>query len=317
MLWRCALSRKRLAMRVVFQQRALWRRGMTLVELPFDRLTAVSDRKRGAFTIVELLVVIAIIGMLVALLLPAVQAARESVRRAECQNNLRQMGIAAALHANAHGSFPVGCIGGRFSPDKRCISWNVQLLPFLELSDAWSSFDFSVASYHVNNQPVRETLVDLFLCPSTNHDDRYSTSVAWQGAAFGDYGGLYGVEGTGRNRGTEEPPSHQTLRNDSLGVMLYEVPVAPKNVTDGLSMTAIVAEARIRRVPDMSEWVNGLNIFAQEQSTPVNGKGLDNEIGSPHATGALLAFCDGHVDFVAESIEQPVLNAMLTKAGGE
>ncbi len=266
-------------------------------------------------TLIELLVVVAIIGALVALILPAVQAARETARRAQCQNNLRQLSIAAALHANAHGAFPVGCIGGRNSPDKRCISWNVQLLPFLELSDAWASFDFTVPSYHAANKPIRDVIVDTFLCPSTDIVDRYSSKYAWKDAAFGDYGGTYGVEGVGRNREAEDPPSMQTLRDDCLGVMLYEESVAPKHVTDGLSMTACLAEAAQRRVPAISEWVNGLNIFAQEQSTPVNGDGLDNEIGSPHPGGAMLAFCDGHVQFVTQAVEQAALNAMLTKAG--
>jgi prepilin-type processing-associated H-X9-DG protein len=66
------------------------------------------------------------------------------------------------------------------------------------------------------------------------------------------------------------------------------------------------------------EWVNGHNLLAQEQSTPINGvTGLVDEIGSPHPGGASLVFCDGRVEFVMETIEQPVLNAMLTKAGGE
>jgi prepilin-type processing-associated H-X9-DG protein len=246
-----------------------------------------------------------------------VQAARESARRAACQNNLRQLGIAAALHANAQGAFPVGCIGGRQSPDKRCISWNVQLLPYLEQSDVWSAFDFTVPSYHQNNKAAREVFIDTFVCPSTELTDLYSLRDAWQGAAFGDYSGIYGVEGVGRNRDALDPPSMQTLDDDSLGMMLYEEAVTPKQVTDGLSMTACVAEARLRRVSMMSEWVNGLNLFAQEQSTPVNGHGLDNEIGSPHADGAMLVFCDAHVQFVTDSIDQPLLVAMLTKAGGD
>lgn len=270
---------------------------------------------RGAMTLVELLVVVAIIGLLAALMLPAVQAAREMARRAQCQSNLRQLGIAAALHVNAHSAFPIGCIGSLQSPDKRCISWNVQLLPFLELADAWSSFDFTVASYHSVNKPIREVIVDVFLCPTTNNLDQYSPKDAWKGAAFTDYGGIYGVEGIGRDREADESPPVQTLDDNSLGVMLYEEPVVPKQVTDGLSKTVIIAEATQRRVPAKMEWVNGLNIFAQEQSTPINGVGLDNEIGSPHSSGASLVFCDGHVEFVAETIEQSLLNAMLTRAG--
>jgi prepilin-type N-terminal cleavage/methylation domain-containing protein len=272
---------------------------------------------RTAFTLVELLVVIAIIGTLVALLLPAVQSARESARRSQCQNNLRQLGVATALHIVAHTEFPIGCIGGRQSPDKRCISWNVQLLPFLERTELRAGFDMSVPSYAPANQRVRETLIDLFLCPSTVNTDLYSLRDAWKGAAFTDYGGIYGVEGIGRDAPEDAPPPKQMLRDDSLGIMLYEVAVAPKQVTDGLSKTASIAETTVRRKPGINEWVNGLNIFAQEQSTPINGVGFENEIGSPHPGGALLAFCDSHVDFIAEAIEQSVLDAMLTKAGAE
>src|SRR6202012_6217028 len=99
--------------------------------------------------------------------------------------------------------------------------------------------------------------------------------------------------------------------------MLYEDAVAPREITDGLSKTACVAETVLRRQVE-SEWINGNNVFAQEASTPINvSSGLGNEIGSPHPGGASLAFCDGHVEFVAETIEQSVLNALLTKAGGD
>jgi len=269
------------------------------------------------FTLVELLVVVAIVGTLVGLLVPAIQAARESARRTQCENNLHQIGIALALHANAHGAFPVGCIGGRQSQDKRCISWNVQILPFIEQTELGSSFDLNLASYHPNNKLSREAEIVLFLCPSTDSTDHYSSKDAWKGATFTDYGGIYGVEGTGRDAKEGETDSIQTLTEESLGVMLNEEVVTPKQITDGLSKTACVAEAALRRVPAMMEWVNGLNIFAQEQSTPINGSGLDNEIGSPHPGGALVAFCDAHVAFVAESADQDALDAMLTKAGGD
>jgi prepilin-type N-terminal cleavage/methylation domain-containing protein/prepilin-type processing-associated H-X9-DG protein len=274
-------------------------------------------------TLVELLVVIAIIGILTALLLPAVQAAREAARRTQCQNNLRQIGLALNLHADQFGAYPIGCIGGRFSQSKLCISWNVQLLPFLEEPDLWSAFDFTVASYHTNNATVREKIVTTFLCPSTLATEFYSETGPWKGAAFTDYGGIYGVEGTGREAdstdliGAPYSPPAQTLREDSLGILVYEEAISKQQVTDGISKTAAIAELALRRVPMMNEWVNGLNIFAHEQSTPVNGVGLDNEIGSPHSGGALLSFCDGHADFVAQTVDQSVLNAMLTRAGDD
>lgn len=302
--------------------------GFTLVELP-----EVSEGKRRAFTLVELLVVIAIIGSLVALLLPAVQAARESARRTQCRNNLRQLGIAMALHANASGAFPIGCLGNRgdftVSPPvlARFISWNVQLLPFLEESALAKQFDFFLPSYHAANKPVATTIVAVFLCPSTEQEALRNPSGAWRDSAFTDYAGIYGVEGIGRDRVDHEEEdagdgdvgdeSLQTLRDDSLGVLLYDEAVAPKHVTDGLSKTASIAETVDRRENE-TEWVNGQNIFAQEQSTPINqDRDPGNEIGSPHVGGALMVFCDAHVVFIAESIDQPVLNAMLTKAGGE
>jgi type II secretory pathway pseudopilin PulG len=278
-----------------------------------------------AFTLVELLVVIAIIGTLVALLLPALLAARESARRTECQNNLRQIGVAMNLHVDRGGAFPVGCLGcrPRITADEppavmRYISWNVQLLPYLEEAPLAKQFDASLPSYHPTNRPVAAKLLRVFLCPSTEDPNLVSSQNVWKGAAFSDYGGVYGVEDPADDATLSDPTATQTLREESLGVMLYETPIAPKQIADGLSNTACVAEVGLRRFSAETEWVNGNNIFAQEVSTPINGPVvLINEIGSPHPGGALLVFCDARVEFVAESIDQALLNALLTKAGGE
>jgi prepilin-type N-terminal cleavage/methylation domain-containing protein/prepilin-type processing-associated H-X9-DG protein len=287
---------------------------------------AMQWKGRRGWTLVELLMVTAIIGTLVAILLPAVQQARESARRAQCQNNLRQIGVALTLHAERDGAYPVGCIGCKppifpaATPPapQRFISWNVQLLPLIEESPLYQLVDWGVASYHRANRPASATVVDAFLCPSTEEPLSHSNSGLWKGAAFTDFGGLYGVEGPGHDADPNDPNVTQWLRPESLGVMLYEEAVAPPQVTDGLSKTACVGEMAARRLPTESEWVNGHNLFAQERSTPINGPVvLVNEIGSPHPGGASLVFCDAHVDFVAETIEQSVLNAMLTKAGGE
>jgi len=284
-------------------------------------------RPSSAFTLVELLVVVAIIGTLVALLVPAIQAARESSRRGQCENNLRQIGIAMALHANAKGEFPVGCLGYRsdftVSPPvlARFIAWNVQLLPYLEEQPLSEAFDFSLPSYHAANKPVARIVVESFLCPSTVEPALHNPAGLWKDAAFTDFAGIYGVEGPGRDRPDSDAASPQTLRDDALGVLLYDEAVAPKHVTDGLSKTACVAETSVRRNAE-TEWVNGQNIFAQRDSSPINSD-VDpdsqpgNEIGSPHPGGASLAFCDARVEFVAESIDQAVLNALMTKAGGE
>jgi prepilin-type N-terminal cleavage/methylation domain-containing protein/prepilin-type processing-associated H-X9-DG protein len=275
--------------------------------------------RRCGVTLVELLVVVAIIGVLAALLLPAVQAARETARRAQCHSNLRELGIATALHANAHEVFPVGCLGNRgdftVTPPlpARFISWNVHLLPYLEEQSLAESFDVSLPAYHAANKPVARSIIEAFLCPSTIEDALRAPSGLWKGAAFTDYGGIYGVEGPTRNR--DDIQAVQTLRDDALGVLIYEVPVFPKQVSDGLSKTALIAETVVRREAE-SEWVNGQNLLAQDEATPMNvARSAGGEIGSPHPGGASLVFCDAHVEFVAESIEQALLNAMLTKAG--
>jgi prepilin-type processing-associated H-X9-DG protein len=275
------------------------------------------------------MVVIAIISVLVALVLPAVQAARESARRSQCQSNLRQIGIALHIHEGVHGTFPVGCLGNRgdfsVSPPvlARFISWCVPLLPFLEEDALAATIDLSLPSYHLANKPAAGTLLPGLLCPSTladpllNHldDPLRQTTGLWKGAAFTDYAGIYGVEGLSRVR--DDAGAIQTIHDNSLGVLLYDEPVAPREVTDGLSKTACVAETTVRRQIE-SEWINGQNIFAQDESTPINvRRAAGNEIGSPHPGGALIAFCDGHTEFVAELIAQEVLNAMLTKSGGD
>ncbi len=281
---------------------------------------------KSGFTLVELLVVIAIIGVLVGLLLPAVQAARESARRTQCQNNLRQIGVGLSAYAGKHGTYPVGCIECRFVTretgqpyrPQRFIAWNVHLLPWLEQTALWDRFDRSVPSYDATNRSVGATVLTTFLCPSTQETELRNPAGLWRGFAFTDYAGIYGIEGEGHDvEPQRRAETIQTLADSSLGVLLYEEGVAPRQITDGLSRTALVAETMLRRQSE-SEWVNGHNLFAQEDDTQINNtSALGNQIGSPHPSGAMLAFCDGHVEFVLETIRQEVLNALLTKSGGE
>lgn len=266
---------------------------------------------------------IGIVGLLVALLLPAVQAAREAGRRTQCQDNLRQVGLAIAEHESARNAFPVGCIGCRFTPaapnapfvPQRFLSWNIQILPYLEEDALRSQFRLDVPSYKSPNREAGAVIVPMFLCPSTLIENLRNSTGLWKGMAFTDYGGIYGVEGAGRDN--TDPNSIHWLQAKYLGVLLYEEAIHDKEIEDGRSQTALVAELLVRRTTE-NEWANGNNLFAQEGSTPPNSaSGLGNEIGSPHVNGASAVFCDGHAEFLSDEINQWVLDALLTKAGHE
>ena len=266
---------------------------------------------------VELLVDVAIIGILVALLLPAVQKAREAARRAGCQNNLRQLGLAALNYESGRSAFPIGCVECRAKASPpRFISWIARLLPMLEEASIHDQIDFDRPMWDPANQAATANTIQSLLCPSTEDASLHAASGLWRERAFTDYGGLYGVEGVGHDE--KDLSATQTLAKPHLGVMLFETPTRLRQISDGTSHTAFVAEMQLRRVGGECEWANGHQLFAQERETPVNAaSGLGNDIGGPHPGGALAAFCDGHVEWLDESLDQAVLNALLTRSGGE
>lgn len=270
---------------------------------------------RRGMSLVELLVVVAVLAALVGLLLPAVQAGRESARRTACGNNLRGIGCAIFGHEAARRAFPVGCLECTTKAPRKQIAWNAFILPFAEEPGAAAAFDFDCAFRSQENRGAAGHVVRLFLCPSTVRTKRSGLTTGdrnkngrWDPGddlAYTDYGGLYGV-----GYPTDKPlPEH-------AGVMQYERPTSARQVTDGLAKTAIVAECTGRDASFNSEWSNGQNIFDQTSTTRINVS-QNNEIWSDHPGAAGMVFCDGHVEFIHESIEQAVLLALLTRAGGE
>src|SRR4030095_4058905 len=124
-------------------------------------------KSRRGFTLVELLVVIAIIGLLVALLLPAVQAAREAARPGQCSNHLKQIGLALHNYHDVQKSFPPGSIFlGTCCSDESYTSWPISLLPYLAQGTRHTRYDNNETNESGANQFVREQFIPVYACPS-------------------------------------------------------------------------------------------------------------------------------------------------------
>jgi prepilin-type N-terminal cleavage/methylation domain-containing protein len=118
-------------------------------------------RLQRGFTLVELLVVIAIIGILIALLLPAIQAAREAARRNQCQNNLKQMGLAVQMHHDGKGVFPMG----RNGTNQKSVSWAYFLLPHMEENAVHDAYIKTLPVYDIGNARAMRTPIAVYVCP--------------------------------------------------------------------------------------------------------------------------------------------------------
>jgi len=143
--------------------------------IPHTRYTG----RRSAFTLVELLVVIAIIGVLIALLLPAVQQAREAARRAQCVNNLKNIGLAIHNYHDTHVSLPSLGLKGASGWNADTISWVGRILPFVEQSALYDTLDFTKRVNDNNHIEYRTTEMDVFSCPSDNMVLGQSDNTRW------------------------------------------------------------------------------------------------------------------------------------------
>ncbi|MEX0792842.1 MAG: DUF1559 domain-containing protein [Pirellulaceae bacterium] len=208
------------------------------------------QNRASGFTLVELLVVIAIIGVLVALLLPAVQQAREAARRMQCSNNMKQIGLALHNYHDTHGKFPIGARNqGGFGP-----SWWPGLLPFLEQNALFQQLNLTVNAPGLgsggNSVVVRDSNVPAMMCPSFPGDPQDLLRYDWDKAST--YAGIAGAEidtplyTEGRIGPGFSCCSASGPMNDGAiaagGMLVANKSIGFRDVTDGTSNTIAVGE---------------------------------------------------------------------------
>jgi len=300
---------------------------------------------RCSFTLVELLVVIAIIGVLVALLLPAVQAAREAARRTQCSNNLKQLGVSLQNYHSANNSFPAGTevrIPEQCLVDCRGISMFVTLMPYYEQTQIEASFKPYYKEpggwlkwLQNDSTGIDNVAIPALLCPSASQ---------WQ--EFPNRKDYFGVVGGAR---TDFPVAYRGYVYID-GVMYTNSFTRIADITDGSSRTLVVGESVHSHPFGMgpgygnpkeggpAPWYTGTAVLegdpVRSQSlgrvllstrNPINSELYplfplivnDLPFGSEHPGGAQFVYCDGHVDFLQDEIDIYLYQGLSSRAGEE
>ena len=297
--------------------------------------------KRNAFTLVELLVVIAIIGILIALLLPAVQAAREAARRMQCANCLKQWGLAMANYENQNQKYPYGAIyspatvgGGVIGPNgsNNRMSYVVAMWPFLELADLFERYDWGYTFYAKVNQPVMLEQPALYFCP----DDRKGF---WKGDIYersrGNFVLNWGMTDfdqdwyqSGAKKGPYGPNVQRSIRDITDGtshtLMMSEVLQADKDTDfdfrgDILNDDKGCAQFMTRFTPNSgydSCVCNGDTPNIPAECRPNYGT-VFVTARSNHPGGVNALFCDGSITFVTNEVDHEIWWALGSMQGGE
>ena len=273
----------------------------------------------------ELLVVITIIGILISLLLPAVQAAREAARRTQCTNNLKQMGLALHSYQEQQGFFPQGA--GYNGDVGSYWSWSAVILPYLEQSGVnnqidysypYNTFDFSNPAV-VQNLQMMGTKIAVYQCPTAPENGL----VPWRILTYPrpratNYSGI-----------STHTSDHYAMTEQGTGVLFDNSQIRMADVKDGTSYTLMVGET----MQDQDDpWIINKNClpdcfcgkFWASENRITTYYGINNHptfgqagVQSAHSEGAFFVFVDGHVNFINETIKQSILDAITTRDGGE
>jgi len=305
-----------------------------------------SWRRIAAFTLVELLVVITIIAILLGLLLPAVNAAREAARRSQCSNHLKQLCLALLNYESAFHVFPAGSTIPEQSVLEIGLSWHVYILPYLEEEAIYQRINTKFGPAGESRQPAETTLISSFVCPSAESGPRVSLASNY-----------VGIMGVGRN-------GHQVLTTDDKncghyftdGLLFPGSRLTMAKIVDGTSHTMAIGERTYLSYPQGSGrqliggvWMDGaffvtdpmqqmcvtsaknlrhpvnpnhqtVGYYAGDKSVPFAQRTIplnDLFFGSEHPGGAQFAFGDGSVRFLDDNTAFVVLEDLATRNGGE
>jgi prepilin-type N-terminal cleavage/methylation domain-containing protein/prepilin-type processing-associated H-X9-DG protein len=281
-------------------------------------------RRRPGFTLIELFVVIAIIGVLVALLLPAVQAAREAARRLTCTNNLRQIGLALHGYHDVHGFLPMGYT---YSPGyvRGGFGWGAMVLPNLEQRPLFDATNFSLALWNAANTTTSTTALKMYLCPSDDTSEgRFLEREGFRYAKT-SYVAAFG------------PGNMDANPDDRRGIFSRNSGTTFAQITDGLSQTLAggerhngtfaVAIGSHEHFDAETVWVGAVKedpdddhvhtTLFQASHTPSSGSMDDQDAASRHPGTTNFLFGDGSVRPLKYTINLGVYQALSSKAGGE
>lgn len=303
-------------------------------------------KMRVAFTLVELLVVIAIIGVLVGLLLPAVQSAREAARRMQCSNNFKQLALALHNYGDTHRLFPPAGV------TTNQLGWHVFILPFIEQGPLHNQFNFAEGQFNAGpgfRGPRKNELalnrIAAFLCPSCADELdgwEHPNALADGKVVFTThYHGVMGPRGTNPFTGQTYRVLAQNVGNyggyAQQGALTFPRPAKFGDFQDGTSNTFAIGETSWslpgKRNLTWRAWIFGANgafndveqnrAFPGSKNVfyPINSRITstfnNTSFGSLHTGGAQFARADGSVHFVSQSIDQAIYLAAASRDGGE
>ena len=300
---------------------------------------SISIRRRG-FTLIELLVVIAIIAVLIGLLLPAVQQAREAARRAQCKNNLKQMGLAMHNYEETHRRLPSsgqGLGSGPLGQNFDRHSFFTHILPFIDQGNITNKFDFgSYYNQTPSNLAITKTVIPMYVCPSASLRSGDTDALGFGAIDYGPTIHTNIDPNTGKPNSAFMVPGGLRWQGSKMA-----------QITDGTSSTMAIGEdvGRNDKMNSLYDdpvvtgvkrshwrWAEPDNAFGVSYTpnfhrNPFGGPatcqwldmncGPNDELFSFHIGGCHSLFCDGHVQFISDNIDYRVLRSIVSSDQGE